>query len=316
MASLKELTLDQQQTICQSAIPEVVAALSRTFDLELTATASPGKQLKISELPEELSGPGLAVVLTIGDMGMLVLLAEATNLVPSWCAAPDATGESKLKTLAQELGMLLLPDSLIADDFVAGRVRQMVGALGRAGVSDETWHAGLELSASDGRRGTAWIVWPVAHPGAVIGAGAARPKPKPAPPAKKPAPKPAGPSGLKPPQAPQPPLAAPSTSSPPPRRTVTSLRDLPDYTRSLLRIRVPVVVTLANNRQPLGRIVELGPGSIIHFEKSCEEMLDLEVGGRSVARGEAVKVGDKFGLRVTSITLPEERFKPVPPKRR
>jgi flagellar motor switch/type III secretory pathway protein FliN len=81
----------------------------------------------------------------------------------------------------------------------------------------------------------------------------------------------------------------------------------------LLRIRVPVVVTLARKRQPLGRVIELGPGSIIHFEKSCEEMLDLEAGGLAVARGEAVKVGDKFGLRITSIVLPEERFQPVRP---
>jgi hypothetical protein len=37
-------------------------------------------------------------------------------------------------------------------------------------------------------------------------------------------------------------------------------------------------------------------------------MLQLEVSGRPVATGEAVKVGDKFGLRVNSIVLPEERF--------
>jgi flagellar motor switch protein FliM len=57
--------------------------------------------------------------------------------------------------------------------------------------------------------------------------------------------------------------------------------------------------------------MELGPGSIIQFEKSCEEMLELDVGGQAVATGEAVKVGDKFGLRIHSIVLPEERFAPL-----
>ena len=85
--------------------------------------------------------------------------------------------------------------------------------------------------------------------------------------------------------------------------------DLPPYMRSLLRIKVPVVVTLAE-RQKLNRIVELGPGSIIQFDKSCEEMLDLEVGNQAVACGEAVKVGDKFGLRITAMVLPDERFVP------
>jgi flagellar motor switch/type III secretory pathway protein FliN len=90
-----------------------------------------------------------------------------------------------------------------------------------------------------------------------------------------------------------------------------TFRDLPPYTRSLLKIRVPLSVTLAAKKQPVGQILEIGPGSIIQFEKSCEEMLDLNVSNLAIARGEAVKVGEKFGLRVTSLILPGERFKPV-----
>jgi flagellar motor switch/type III secretory pathway protein FliN len=82
-----------------------------------------------------------------------------------------------------------------------------------------------------------------------------------------------------------------------------------------LRIKVPVVVTLAHKRQPLGRIIELGPGSIIQFDKSCEEMLELDVGGRLVATGEAVKVGEKFGLRIKSVVLPQERFQAIKPRK-
>jgi flagellar motor switch protein FliM len=101
---------------------------------------------------------------------------------------------------------------------------------------------------------------------------------------------------------------APDTCS---RRPPASPRDLPLYSRSLLKIKVPVVVTLARKRQPLSHILELGPGAIIQFDKSCDAMLELDVATRSVALGEAVKVGDKFGLRISSITLPEERFLPV-----
>jgi flagellar motor switch/type III secretory pathway protein FliN len=99
-------------------------------------------------------------------------------------------------------------------------------------------------------------------------------------------------------------------SQPAPLRTPenSSLNRLPPYSRSLLKIEVPVVVTLAATKQPVQRIVELGPGSIIQFEKTCDEMLSLEVGSQPVAVGEAVKVGDKFGLRITSMTMPGERF--------
>jgi flagellar motor switch protein FliN/FliY len=92
---------------------------------------------------------------------------------------------------------------------------------------------------------------------------------------------------------------------------IAALPRLPTYTRSLLRIEVPIVVTLAAKKQSIGQIVELGPGSIIHFDKSCDEMLDLSVCDRRIAQGEAVKVGDKFGLRVTSVVMPDERFQAV-----
>jgi flagellar motor switch protein FliN len=83
---------------------------------------------------------------------------------------------------------------------------------------------------------------------------------------------------------------------------------LPLYSRSLLKVKVPVIVTLATKKQLVGKIVELVPGSIIQFEKACDEMLELEISGHAIAQGECVKVGDKFGLRVTSLILPEERF--------
>ena len=86
------------------------------------------------------------------------------------------------------------------------------------------------------------------------------------------------------------------------------LRHLPLYSRSLLKIKTPVRVTLASTRLPVQRVLELAPGSLIQFQKTCDEPLDLEVGRRRVAQGEAVKVGEKFGLRITAIVLPGERF--------
>lgn len=83
---------------------------------------------------------------------------------------------------------------------------------------------------------------------------------------------------------------------------------LPQYVRSLLKVRVPVVVTLATTQRPLNRILELSPGAIIQFSKPCDEPLTLSVGNREVAVGDAVKVGDKFGLRISSMVMPEERF--------
>jgi flagellar motor switch protein FliN len=89
---------------------------------------------------------------------------------------------------------------------------------------------------------------------------------------------------------------------------------LPNYTRSLLRIRVPVKVTLASKRQAIGRVLELAPGAILHFGKPCDDPLTLSVGSCAVAVGETVKIGEKFGLRITSMVMPEEQFEALLPK--
>ena len=87
--------------------------------------------------------------------------------------------------------------------------------------------------------------------------------------------------------------------------------NLPAYARSLLKIKVPVSVTLATAKETIGDIVELVPGSILQFDKTCDEPLYLEVGDHCVAEGETVKVGDKFGLRITAMVMPGERFQRV-----
>ena len=79
------------------------------------------------------------------------------------------------------------------------------------------------------------------------------------------------------------------------------LNQLPEYSRRLLQIRVPVRVTLASQRKSIQEIIELGPGSIVKFDKTCDEPLELCIGDRPVAQGEVVKVGDKFGLKISGL---------------
>jgi len=51
-------------------------------------------------------------------------------------------------------------------------------------------------------------------------------------------------------------------------------------------------------REVAGR---LGPGSIIPLTKLTGEKLDVRVNDRLVARGEAVAVGDRYGVRIVEI---------------
>ncbi|TWU58459.1 Flagellar motor switch protein FliN [Rubripirellula tenax] len=78
---------------------------------------------------------------------------------------------------------------------------------------------------------------------------------------------------------------------------------LSNYSKSVLAIKTPVQVTLARKMVPCSRIVDLVPGSMLTFDSHCDEPLTLEAGGRAIATGETVKIGDKFGLRIREILV-------------
>lgn len=75
----------------------------------------------------------------------------------------------------------------------------------------------------------------------------------------------------------------------------------PEDPHRILPLEVPVIVTLAERTMPLSKILSLSPGSIIEFDKPSDELLDLMINNRRVGRGQAVKVGENFGLRVSVV---------------
>jgi flagellar motor switch protein FliN/FliY len=76
---------------------------------------------------------------------------------------------------------------------------------------------------------------------------------------------------------------------------------LPADLQRALKIRVPLIVRLAGKRVPISQIVEWIPGSIIEFEKGADEPLDIMTNNTCIGFGTAVKVGENFGVRITSV---------------
>jgi flagellar motor switch protein FliN len=91
---------------------------------------------------------------------------------------------------------------------------------------------------------------------------------------------------------------AATNSLPLPAAAESSASSIAPFAQRLLRIRVPVQVTLAAQRKSIQEIIDLGPGAIVKFNKTCDEPLEICVGERLIATGEVVKVGDKFGVRI------------------
>jgi flagellar motor switch protein FliN/FliY len=69
----------------------------------------------------------------------------------------------------------------------------------------------------------------------------------------------------------------------------------------ILKMQVPVIVKLADRKLLLSEVMRLGTGAIIEFSKRSDEPLQLLINNKAIAIGEAVKVGENFGLRLTQI---------------
>lgn len=76
----------------------------------------------------------------------------------------------------------------------------------------------------------------------------------------------------------------------------------------LLDIPLEVTAEIGRAKLPLRELLQLNAGSVVELMKVAGEPIDVLVNGKLVARGEAVMVNDKFGVRLTDIVSPSERL--------
>jgi len=76
----------------------------------------------------------------------------------------------------------------------------------------------------------------------------------------------------------------------------------------LLDVPLDLSVELGRTRMSIQDLLNLSPGSVVELDKIAGEPLDILVNDRLIARGEAVVVNDKFGVRITDIVSPSERI--------
>jgi len=77
----------------------------------------------------------------------------------------------------------------------------------------------------------------------------------------------------------------------------------------ILDIPLDVSAELGRARLLINELLQLGQGSVVELNKLAGEPLEVFVNGKLVARGEAVVINEKFGVRLTDIISPMERVK-------
>ena len=75
----------------------------------------------------------------------------------------------------------------------------------------------------------------------------------------------------------------------------------------ILDIPLRVAVELGRTKMVVNDLLNLGQGSVIELNKLAGEPMEVLVNDKLVARGEAVVVNEKFGVRLTDIISPTER---------
>lgn len=77
----------------------------------------------------------------------------------------------------------------------------------------------------------------------------------------------------------------------------------------LLDITMELTVEIGRSKMLVKDILNLKRGSVIELEKMIGDPVDVLVNNRLVARGEVVVIDEYFGVRVTEIIDPMERYK-------
>ncbi len=85
----------------------------------------------------------------------------------------------------------------------------------------------------------------------------------------------------------------------------SSLRGI-DSLGFVMDVPVELTVVIGRRSMRIGEVLRLGPGSILELSKSNGEPLDIFVNDRLIARGEAVVVAERYGVRITEVLAVDE----------
>jgi flagellar motor switch protein FliN/FliY len=104
--------------------------------------------------------------------------------------------------------------------------------------------------------------------------------------------------------------AAPGEAGvPAPIREAGPLNTLHPNIQRILHLKLQVSVILAEKTMDLDAVIKLNPGTIIEFNKSADENLDLVVNGQRIGAGEVVIIGERFGIQLRQIEGLQQRIR-------
>jgi len=75
----------------------------------------------------------------------------------------------------------------------------------------------------------------------------------------------------------------------------------------VLDVPVELTIELGRKSMKIGEILRLAQGSVLELEKVNGEPLDIYANNRLVARGDAVVIGERYGVRLTEVMVTDDK---------
>jgi len=69
-------------------------------------------------------------------------------------------------------------------------------------------------------------------------------------------------------------------------------------------VEVEITVEIGRCRKRIAEILRFRPGQTIEIPKAAGEPLDIYVNDQLLGRGEAIVLGDRYGIRITDLATP------------
>lgn len=85
------------------------------------------------------------------------------------------------------------------------------------------------------------------------------------------------------------------------------MRKMSTDIQTIMKINVPLIVTVGSRRISVEDVLGLAPGSIVELNKDADEPLDILVNNKQIGTGESIKVGENFGVRLLDVMPPDQR---------
>ncbi len=95
------------------------------------------------------------------------------------------------------------------------------------------------------------------------------------------------------------------TSSTQPNNTYAAPSRAADF---LFDIPLELTVEVGRCTMPMGQLLRLMPGSIIELDTPAGEKIGIYANGKLVAKGEAVLLGERYGVRIMEIVGDKQQY--------